>query len=74
MPHLNPYLEFGYGFATHLFDVGVFIGNEKVNLPPWDVNLPSNYSTNKIVAYTNSSEVYPCGRGRQLYPEAMISP
>lgn len=50
MPHLNPYLEFGYGFATHLFDVGVFIGNEKVNLPPWDVNLPSNYSTNKIVA------------------------
>ena len=29
MPHLNPYLEFGYGFATHLFDVGVFIGNEK---------------------------------------------
>lgn len=29
MPHLNPYLEFGYGFATHLFDAGVFIGNEK---------------------------------------------
>ena len=26
---LHFYLEFGYGFATHLFDVGVFIGNEK---------------------------------------------
>lgn len=29
MPHLNPYMEFGYGFATHLFDAGIFIGNEK---------------------------------------------
>lgn len=29
MPHLNPYMEFGYGFATHIFDAGVFIGNEK---------------------------------------------
>lgn len=29
MPHLNPYLEFGYGFATHIFDAGIFIGNEK---------------------------------------------
>lgn len=31
MPHLNPYLELGYGVGTHLFDFGVFIGNEKVN-------------------------------------------
>ena len=29
MPHLNPYLEIGYGLATHLFDMGVFIGNEQ---------------------------------------------
>lgn len=29
MPHLNPYLEFGYGFATHIFDAGIFVGNEK---------------------------------------------
>lgn len=29
MPHLNPYLELGYGVGTHLFDFGVFIGNEK---------------------------------------------
>ena len=28
MPHLNPYFEMGYGVATHLFDVGVFMGNE----------------------------------------------
>ncbi|NDV60369.1 hypothetical protein D0T85_19960 [Bacteroides sp. 519] len=24
MPHLNPYLEAGYGIGTHIFDVGVF--------------------------------------------------
>ena len=29
MPHLNPYLELGYGFATHIFDAGIFVGNEK---------------------------------------------
>ena len=29
MPHLNPYFEFGYGFGTHVFDAGVFIGNER---------------------------------------------
>ena len=29
MPHLNPYIELGYGFATHIFDAGVFVGNEK---------------------------------------------
>ncbi|WP_300729710.1 DUF5686 family protein [uncultured Bacteroides sp.] len=29
MPHLNPYLELGYGFGTHVFDFGVFIGNEQ---------------------------------------------
>lgn len=29
MPHLNPYLEIGYGLATHLFDMGIFIGNEQ---------------------------------------------
>ena len=27
MPHLAPYFELGYGFGTHLFDAGVFIGN-----------------------------------------------
>lgn len=29
MPHLNPYLEIGYGLATHVFDMGVFVGNER---------------------------------------------
>ena len=24
MPHLNPYIELGYGIGTHIFDVGVF--------------------------------------------------
>lgn len=24
MPHLNPYLEFGYGVGTHIFDFGLF--------------------------------------------------
>lgn len=24
VPHLNPYLEFGYGIGTHVFDFGVF--------------------------------------------------
>lgn len=25
MPHLNPYIELGYGIGTHLFDVGGFV-------------------------------------------------
>ena len=25
MPHLNPYLEVGYGIGTHIFDVGAFV-------------------------------------------------
>ena len=25
MPHLNPYIELGYGIGTHVFDAGVFI-------------------------------------------------
>ncbi len=29
VPHLNPYIELGYGFGTHLFDAGIFVGNEK---------------------------------------------
>lgn len=29
LPHLNPYFELGYGIGTHLFDAGVFIGNER---------------------------------------------
>lgn len=29
LPHLNPYIEVGYGVGTHIFDVGVFVGNEK---------------------------------------------
>lgn len=28
MPGLHPYIEVGYGFGTHLFDTGVFVGNE----------------------------------------------
>lgn len=28
VPHLNPYLEIGYGIGTHAFDVGVFLGSE----------------------------------------------
>lgn len=27
MPHLNPYVELGYGIGTHVFDFGVFVGN-----------------------------------------------
>lgn len=29
MPHLNPYIELGYGFATHIFDLGIFVNNEQ---------------------------------------------
>lgn len=28
MPHLQPYMELGYGIGTHVFDFGVFIGSE----------------------------------------------
>lgn len=28
MPYLNPYIELGYGISTHVFDAGIFIGNE----------------------------------------------
>lgn len=28
MPHLQPYLELGYGIGTHVFDVGVFVSSE----------------------------------------------
>lgn len=27
MPHLNPYIELGYGIGTHVFDVGFFVSN-----------------------------------------------
>lgn len=27
MPHLNPYIELGYGIGTHIFDLGVFVSN-----------------------------------------------
>jgi hypothetical protein len=27
MPHLNPYVEIGYGIGTHLFDFGIFVAN-----------------------------------------------
>ena len=27
MPHLNPYVEVGYGIGTHIFDVGVFVNS-----------------------------------------------
>ena len=29
LPHLNPYFELGYGIGTHIFDAGVFVGNER---------------------------------------------
>ena len=29
MPHLNPYIELGYGIGTHIFDLGVFVGSIK---------------------------------------------
>ena len=29
MPHLNPYFEVGYGIGTHIFDAGIFVGNER---------------------------------------------
>lgn len=28
VPHLNPYVEVGYGIGTHVFDFGVFVGSE----------------------------------------------
>lgn len=27
MPHLNPYIEVGYGIGTHIFDVGAFVSS-----------------------------------------------
>lgn len=27
MPHLNPYVELGYGIGTHVFDVGIFVSS-----------------------------------------------
>lgn len=27
MPHLNPYIELGYGIETHVFDVGLFVSS-----------------------------------------------
>lgn len=27
MPHLNPYIEIGYGIGTHIFDFGLFVAN-----------------------------------------------
>ena len=29
LPHLNPYFELGYGIGTHVFDAGLFVGNER---------------------------------------------
>ena len=31
VPHLNPYLEFGYGIGTHVFDAGVFVSYAKTS-------------------------------------------
>lgn len=31
VPHLQPYLEIGYGIGTHVFDVGVFVSSENWN-------------------------------------------
>ena len=27
MPHLNPYMEMGYGIGTHIFDAGIFVSS-----------------------------------------------
>lgn len=27
MPHLNPYVELGYGIGTHIFDAGIFVSS-----------------------------------------------
>jgi hypothetical protein len=27
MPHLNPYVELGYGIGTHVFDLGLFVSS-----------------------------------------------
>ena len=32
MPHLQPYLEVGYGIGTHVFDFGVFVSSENWKL------------------------------------------
>lgn len=32
MPHLQPYLEVGYGIGTHIFDVGVFCEQRKLEI------------------------------------------
>ncbi len=31
VPHLNPYLEFGYGIGTHVFDAGAFVSFAKTS-------------------------------------------
>lgn len=31
VPHLNPYLEFGYGIGTHVFDAGIFVSYSKTS-------------------------------------------
>jgi len=31
VPHLSPYLEFGYGIGTHVFDAGVFVSYAKTS-------------------------------------------
>jgi hypothetical protein len=31
MPHLNPYVELGYGIGTHVFDFGVFVSSKRGN-------------------------------------------
>lgn len=31
VPHLNPYIELGYGIGTHVFDAGLFVNFEKTS-------------------------------------------
>jgi hypothetical protein len=31
VPHLNPYLEFGYGIGTYVFDAGIFVSYAKTS-------------------------------------------
>lgn len=43
MPHLNPYIELGYGFATHILMQESSLAVKKENLLLWAVSLLSNY-------------------------------
>lgn len=39
MPHLNPYIEIGYGIGTHIFDFGAFVSNKNGKVHDFGVKL-----------------------------------